>query len=254
MKTIAVLNLKGGVGKTTISVNLSAALAELGNKVLLVDVDPQNDLTQFLGLDPARVKGVGYLLTADLPFRSVVRRYKNKFDFLPAGKKLKELELSLSRFYRKDRGFSLLLKNAFQRSKLDYDFIIFDCPPYVGLLNYNVLTYVENVILPTQCQYLSFEGSRRTVFFVHKIKALYNRHLKIAAVVPTMYDARNKVSRYAIDRLRKTFDGKLTRTIIRVNVSLAEAPAFGKTIFEYKPKSRGAKDFWDLAHEMLVKI
>lgn len=254
MKTVAVLNLKGGVGKTTLSVNLGDALSRLGYRVLLLDMDPQNDLTLFLGLDPAQLKGIEYFLTADMKFESLVRSYNGKFDFLPSGKKLKELEMSLSRHFRKEKKFSYLLKNAIFNAQQDYDYIIVDCPPYVGLLNFNALTFVNNLVVPIQCQHLSLQGSRRTVFFFHKMKALYNPDLKMAAIIPVMYDARNKLSDKVVEKLKKTYNGLLTETKVRVNISLAEAPGYNRTIFDYKPQSRGAKDFNKLALEMAAKI
>ncbi|HFE64796.1 hypothetical protein B1H10_08135 [candidate division KSB1 bacterium 4484_188] len=252
MITIAILNLKGGVGKTTISMNLGAALSRLGKKVLLVDMDSQNDLTQNLGLNPATTKGVEFLITNDIPLKMLLEKYDENLHFIPSGKKLKELELSLSKLYKKKPKSNYLLKYMFNQYHLDYDYVIFDCANTTGLLNFNVLTLVKNVFIPVQCHMLGLRGSKRTLFFVNKIEALYNSGLRIAGIIPAMYDARNSLSGRVIKEMEKTYDGLVLNTKIRVNVSLAESPAFGKTIFDYKPHSRGAQDFHDLANEVLV--
>ncbi len=254
MNTISVLSLKGGVGKTTVTVNLGAALSLKGYRVLMVDMDPQNDLTQFLGEDPKQIKGVEYLLTADMTFPMILKRYRDQFDILPAGKKLKELEISLSKNYPREKKFAYLLKDAFRSCPSAYDYVLFDSPPYAGLLNYNILAYSENLLIPVQSQYLGLNGARRTMFLYHKIRSLYNTTLRITAVLPVMYDARNKLSGVALEKMKNGFTKYLSDTVIRQNVSLAEAPAYHKTIFDYKPNSRGAQDFKKLAEEIASKL
>jgi chromosome partitioning protein len=250
MKKIAVLSLKGGVGKTTLSTNLGAALCNKGHRVLLIDMDPQNSLTETLGQEPATIKGIEFLLTGDLRFYEVLKCYDQKIDFLPSGKRLKDLEIWIATHHEKDPRFTSLLTEALENFQNRYDYIIIDCPPHAGLLNYNALSYANHLVIPVQCQHMGVEGARRTIYFFHKIKSRYNPDLKISALVPVMHDGRNKVSGMVVDELSKSFDGLLTKTMIRVNVSLAEAPAFQKTIFDYKPSSRGAKDFSALADEI----
>lgn len=252
MITIAVINLKGGVGKTTIAMNLGAALSKMGKKVLLIDMDTQNDLTQNMGLNPATTKGVEFFITDDIPLKKLLKKYDENLHFIPSGKKLKELELSLSKLYRKKPKSNYLFKYMFNKHHLQYDYVIVDCANTPGLLNYNVLTFVNNVFIPVQCQVLGVRGSKRTLFFVNKIEALYNPNLKIAGVIPAMYDARNRLSDFVVKEMEKTYNGLVLNTRIRVNVSLAEAPAYGKTIFDYKPYSRGARDFQDLANEVMM--
>jgi len=255
MKAFAVLSLKGGVGKTTVTLNLGAALGAAGRKVLLIDLDPQHDLTQSLGIDAFRIKGVEFLLEKDLKFEEVLHLYNENLHVLPAGKKLKKLELSLSNLFvkAKDSYFCNLLRNALEEKKDRYDYILIDCPPAGGFLTVNALTFAENVLIPVQCHYLGFESIKKTFSLISKIRRFNNPRVKAAAVIPVMHDARNKISGIIINRLKSSFNGTLSSSIIRVNVSLAEAPAFGKTIFDYKPDSRGAEDFRQLAAEILSK-
>ncbi|GAB4377574.1 MAG: sporulation initiation inhibitor protein Soj [Calditrichia bacterium] len=252
---IAILSLKGGVGKTTIALNLGAALSRLGKRVLLVDLDPNNDLTLNLGLEPTQIKGVEYFITADIPFEGVVVNCQDNLDILPAGKRLKEQEISLYGLYKKEPEYSYnLLKQAFEQSDIHYDFIIVDCAPNAGILNHNSLVFAENILIPIQCHNLAVHGSQRTVFFVHKIKVHYNSNLRIIGVVPSMFDRRNKLSEKVLAELKAAYNNLVTETIIRVNIALAEAPAFGKPIFDYRANSRGAEDFTQLATELLQKL
>lgn len=251
MKTIAIVSLKGGVGKTTLVVNLGAALSAQGKSVLLVDLDPQQDLSQNLGMEATSIKGIEYLLTADLEFDTILQRYNGKFHFLPAGKKLKETELLLARAFHKMSNAPFLLRQALDKISPLYDYILIDCPPSPGMLSINALTFVNHVYIPVQCQPMGFRGSKRTVFFIHKIRAFYNRELQIDAVIPTMFDVRNKLSKAILKELQDSFDQRTTKSIIRVNIALAEAPAFGQTIFDYNPNCRGASDFKQLAAEIL---
>lgn len=255
MHAFAVVSLKGGVGKTTLVINLGAALSASGRKVLLVDLDPQHDLTQSLGIDAFRFKGVEFLLEKDLKFEEVLHVYNQNLHVLPAGKKLKKLELSLSNMFvkGKDSYFCSLLRNALEKDKERYDYILIDCPPAGGFLTMNALTFADNVLIPVQCHYLGFESIKRTFSLISKVRCFNNPRLKAAAVIPVMHDARNKISGVIIERLKSTFNGTLSSSIIRINVALAEAPAFGKTIFDYKPDSRGAEDFRQLAAEIMTR-
>ncbi len=253
MKTFAILSLKGGVGKTTLGINLGAALSLRGKRVLLIDFDPQHDLTTSLGMDPLTIKGVEFLLERDLDFEEVRVSYRDNLDVIPAGSKLKEMELSFSNLFvkAKDSYFCHLLRNVMQPVEHRYDVVLLDCPPAVGFLTINALTYVEGIILPVQCQHLGYESLKCTVSLIRKIKRFNNPDLQIAAVVPMMYDVRNRLSGAIVERLSRFFNGALTQTRIRVNVALAEAPAFGLTIFDYRPNSHGAEDFSRLADEIL---
>ena len=253
METIALFNLKGGVGKTTLTANLGAAFSSFGKKVLLIDIDPQQNLTQNLGVNPMRVDGIEDFLAGKRSFEEVVKSYRGKFDFITAGKGLRDLEISLAANYHKDAKTGDFFRRAFAKVPLDYDYLIIDCPPSVNLLTTNALSFVKRVFVPVQCQHFALHGSKKTVSFVYKIKAFYNPGLSISAIIPVMYDRRNKLSDSIIKRLENMFRDKLTKTKISVNVALAESPGFGKTIFDYKPNSRGAKDIRNLAVEIMER-
>ncbi|RMG64392.1 MAG: ParA family protein [Calditrichaeota bacterium] len=250
VRTIAVFNLKGGVGKTTLAVNLGAALQLMGKRVLLVDLDPQHDLTMYLGVNPAQLKGVEYFITRDLKFAEIVRSYNHRFDFLPSGKKLRDLEDLMSALYVNYKKMNFLIRDAFLHIEQQYDYIIFDCPPAGGQLTINALSYVQDVFLPVQCQFLALRGSKKALFLIYRVKTLFNPALRLGAVIPVMYDPRNRLSSVIVEKLHNAYGDYLTDTKIRINVSLAEAPGFGKTIFDYKPFSRGAQDFKKLAREV----
>lgn len=255
MIALAVVSLKGGVGKTTLAVNLGSALSLMERRVLLVDLDPQNDLTRSLGYDSFQIKGIEYLLEKKLAFDDVVIPYNESLHVLPGGKKLKGMELSLSNMFVKaqDTYFCYLLKSVIEPQQERYDYVIIDCPPTAGFLTMNALACASEVIMPVQCQYLGFEAIKRTISLISKVRKFSNREVRASTVVPVMYDARSRLSRLIIDKLADTFNGTLTHTKIRVNTSLAEAPAHGQTIFEYKPRSRGAVDHLRLAQEVIQK-
>lgn len=256
MKALAILSMKGGVGKTTVTVNLGAALNALGRKVLLVDMDSQHDLTLSLGIDAFRIKGIEFLLEKDLKFEDIVKEYSENLHILPAGKKLKKLELSLSTMMVKARDsyFSFLLKNGLEKVKDNYDYILVDCPPSGGFLTVNALSFADNVLIPVQCQFLGYEATKKTVSFLSQIKKFNNPNVKPSTVVPIMYDPRNSLSNQILDKLKSSFNGCLTGSIIRINIALAEAPAYGKTILDYKPHSHGAEDFLSLAREIISRF
>lgn len=256
MKAFAILSMKGGVGKTTVTVNLGAALSALGRRVLLVDMDSQHDLTQSLGIDAYQIKGIEFLLEKDLKFEDIVKEYGENLHVLPAGKKLKKLELSLSTMMVKARDsyFSYLLKSSLEKVQDNYDYILVDCPPTSGFLTVNALSFADNVLIPVQCQFLGYEATKKTISFISQIKKFNNPHVKPSTVVPIMYDPRNNLSNLVLDKLKNSFNGNLTGTIIRVNIALAEAPAYGKTILDYRPHSRGAGDFLSLAREIIGRF
>ena len=165
MESFAIISLKGGVGKTTMTCNLGAALAQLGKKALLIDLDPQTDLTRSVGIDAFQTKGVEYLLERDLKFNDVVKTVSENLDILPASKKLKAMELSLSNIFvkAKDNYFCYLLKNVVEPQKNRYDYVLIDCPPSSGFLTINALAFVKNILVPVECQFLGFESTKRTL-------------------------------------------------------------------------------------------
>ena len=255
MKTIAVTNLKGGVGKTTVSVNLGAALAKEGKRVLLVDLDPQANLTDHLGINFREVRGVETFLENKISFRDTKLTYEENLDILPAGKDLAKLETALQNMPPAKASRYLMIKNVFeaQRFIYQYDFIILDCPPSLGFLSINALSYVSKVFVPVQCHYFALKGLGKILALIDIVKQKYNRDLRIGAVIPVMYDKRNKASEFVIGQLREHFGNRLTEAKIRVNIALAESPRFGKTIFDYRANSAGAEDFKSLASEIVKR-
>jgi chromosome partitioning protein len=255
METIAVLSLKGGVGKTTLTINFAATLCGMGKRVLIVDSDPQCNLTHFFGLDPITLKGYEFLLTADFLFDKLFYQYNKFLHILPAGRKLKELELSITQKYNEKKWlWHALTEVAFKDIEINYDYILIDCPAYAGLLSINALNYVKNVFIPVQCQYLSLHGLKKSIIFIKKIKKFYNPPLRNPVVIPTMFDRRDNHSYFMLSELRRLYYDSVSETVIRYNVSLSQAAIYNKTIFEYKPKSRGAEDFKKLGKEIVEKL
>jgi chromosome partitioning protein len=255
MIPIAILNLKGGVGKTTLTVNLGASISKLGNRVLLMDMDPQNDLSKFLGTNPLNEKGIEFLLTGDFDFNSILKTYNENLFYLPSGRRLKDLEQNLKFCLKKETNYWYsLLKSSFLNFNSEFDYLLIDCPPNIGLLNINVLNYVTYVIIPTQCHYLGLDRLKNTIMFIKKIKMFQNDRLKILAIVPVMYDGRTKIAQLSMQKLKKVYKKYVTNSYINTNVSLAEAPIHNKTVLDYRPKSRGAKDFNNLAEEITQKF
>ncbi|MGH1364620.1 MAG: ParA family protein [Calditrichia bacterium] len=252
MKTIAVTNLKGGVGKTTVSINLGAALSRLGKRVLLVDLDPQANLTEHLGTDFRKVPGVERFIDGRSPFADVCINYAENLDFLPAGRDLAKLETVLYNTHPTKAIRYFKLHNAFTKAKLDYDYLIIDCPPSLGFLTINALSFVNEVFVPVQCHYLALRGLGKILALVEVIKKKYNPELTVGKMVPVMYDKRNKMSEYVIGQLESHFNGRVTKAKIRTNIALAESPRYGKTIFDYQSSSHGAKDFDALAKEIVA--
>ncbi len=256
MKAFAILSLKGGVGKTTVVGNLGGALSMLGKKVLLIDLDPHNDLTYCHGVDPFQIKGVEFLLEKDLKFSDVVIEKSDNLHLLPGGKKLKNLELSLSNIFvkAKDTYFCYLLRNLLKPLENEYDYVLIDCPPAAGFLTINALVCVENVMMPVQCQYLGLEATKKTMSLISRVRKFNKLNRQSLTVVPTMYDVRNRLSGKVVEKLHQQFEDAVTETRLRVNVALAEAPAYGQSIFEYCPDSHGARDFLSLAGEIIQKF
>lgn len=253
MKTVAVTNLKGGVGKTTVAVNLGAALAREGKRVLLVDLDPQANLTDHLGINFREVTGVEALLEKKAAFRDARLQYWENLDIIPAGKELAKLETVLQNMPPTKSTRYYIIKSAFEQAGLDYDYLFVDCPPSLGFLTINALAYVSKVFVPVQCHYFALRGLGKMLALVDIVKQKYNRDLRIGAVIPVMYDKRNNASQFVIDQLKDHFGNRLTGSKIRINIALAESPRYGKTIFEYQVNSAGAEDFKGLAREILQK-
>jgi len=247
-KVIAVVNQKGGVGKSTTSVNLGAGLAELGESVLLVDIDPQGNGTSGLGIDKSEIELTIYdvLIEGEEIVNAIISTTNKGLDLLPANIELAGAEIELvSIISREGR-----LKKAIQPIKDNYDYIIIDCPPSLGLLTLNALTAADRIIVPIQCEYYALEGLGQLMQTIELVRKNLNEDLKLDGVVLTMYDARTNLAQQVIDEVKEYFDDLVYSAIIPRNVRLSEAPSFGQPITTYSPGSSGAKAYRKLAKEV----
>ena len=247
---VVVANQKGGVGKTTTSINLAYALACLNQEVLLVDFDPQGNAGSGLGVTVEDgEKSVYHLLTKVAPFDQVVRQTSNEFlDVLPACKDLAGAEVELVNV----RGRENMLRDALAPIRDMYKFIIIDCPPSLGLLTLNAMMAADSVITPVQCEYYAMEGLAHFMGTVNKIKQFLHPKLQMDGVL-TMYDSHLNLAKQVREEVSRYFGDKIYKTPIPRNIRLAEAPSFGQAIFDYEPACRGAEAYIKLAVEFLVR-
>ena len=248
-RIIAIANQKGGVGKTTTSVNLSACLAHVGKKVLLIDTDPQGNATSGVGINKGDVQKCIYdILIDDADFHEVILTTKvENLDIIPATISLAGAEIELvSTISREVR-----MKHAIQGVKEQYDYIIIDCPPSLGLLTINALTASDSILIPVQCEYYALEGLSQLLSTIRLVQKHLNEHLTIDGVLLTMFDARTNLGIQVIEEVKKYFQDKVYRTIIPRNVRLSEAPSHGEPIIVYDSRSRGAEVYLELAKEVV---
>ena len=248
-RTIAIANQKGGVGKTTTAINLSAALAEKGKKVLTIDLDPQGNTTSGLGIDKNNCKYTVYELMLDeCSIKQCIR--SNIYDnlcLIPSNVYLSAAEIELIGV--KDKEY--ILKNEVEWIKDDFDYIIIDCPPSLNMLTVNGMTTADSVIVPIQCEYYALEGLSQLLHTINLVKERLNPRLTIEGVVFTMYDARTNLSLQVVENVKNNLNQQIYKTIIPRNVKLAEAPSYGLPITIYDGKSAGAESYRQLAQEVI---
>lgn len=250
-RIIAVANQKGGVGKTTTAINLSATLAEKGKKVLVVDVDPQGNTTSGLGVEKNNLDNTIYQLIigrSTLNETLIVDLYDN-LSIIPSNINLAGAEIELIGIEEKE----YILKNEIDKIKDQYDFIIIDCPPSLNVLTVNAMTTADTILVPIQCEYYALEGLAQLIHTINLVKKRLNPTLEIEGVVFTMYDARTNLSLQVVEDVKDNLDQNIYKTIIPRNVRLAEAPSHGLPINIYDNKSAGAESYRDLADEVINK-
>ncbi|MDR9457467.1 MAG: AAA family ATPase [Salegentibacter sp.] len=250
-KIIAIANQKGGVGKTTTSVNLAASLGVLEKKVLLIDADPQANATSGLGIDVEEVEfGTYQLLEHSIsPEEAILQTSSPNLDIIPAHIDLVAIEIELVDQENRES----MLKKAITPLKEKYDYILIDCAPSLGLLTLNALTAADSVVIPIQCEYFALEGLGKLLNTIKSVQKIHNNKLDIEGLLLTMYDSRLRLSNQVVEEVQKHFGEMVFDTIIQRNVRLSEAPSYGESIINYDAGSKGASNYLSLAHEIIKK-
>ena len=250
-RVLAITNQKGGVGKTTTSINLAASLVTAGRRVLLVDLDPQGNATMGSGIDKRRLKATVYqVLLGEASISSVrVRSQSGGFDVIPANRELAGAEIEMVDLAERETR----LKTALDDIRDQYDFVLIDCPPALNLLTVNGLCAANAVVIPMQCEYYALEGLSDLVQTIKKVRLNLNTDLEIEGLLRTMYDPRNMLAQQVSDQLQQHFGDKVYRTVIPRNIRLAEAPSHGLPVLNFDRQSKGALAYLALAGEMLGK-
>ncbi|MCH4553757.1 MULTISPECIES: ParA family protein [Aestuariibaculum] len=250
-KIIAIANQKGGVGKTTTSINLAASLGVLEKKVLLIDADPQANATSGIGMDVESVEIGTYQLLehSHAPKEAIIKTDTPNLDIIPAHIDLVAIEIEL--VDKEQREY--MLKKALVDIKNDYDYIIIDCAPSLGLLTLNALTAADSVIIPIQCEYFALEGLGKLLNTIKSVQKIHNKELDIEGLLLTMYDSRLRLSNQVVEEVQKHFNDMVFQTIIQRNVRLSEAPSYGESIINYDAASKGATNYLSLAKEIINK-
>ena len=249
-RIIAIANQKGGVGKTTTAINLSACLAEAGKKVLTIDLDPQGNTTSGLGIDKDELENTVYELMLD---ECSIKESMKKTDIenltiIPANVNLAGAEIELLDVKEKE----YVLKNSVDYIQDDFDFIIIDCPPSLNMLTINSMTTANTILVPIQCEFFALDGLSQLIYTVNLIRKQLNRLLTIEGIVFTMYDSRTNLSMQVVDNVKQNLNQHIYNTIIPRNVRLAESPSYGMPIIAYDPRSAGAEHYMMLADEVIA--
>ena len=250
-RIIAIANQKGGVGKTTTAINLSASLASLGKKVLALDLDPQGNMTSGLGVDKDQVENSVYdLIIGQTGIEECIcKEVIENLDVLPSNINLSAAEIELIGVENKE----YIIRNEMEKVKERYDFVIIDCPPALSMLTINAMTTADSVLVPIRCEYYALEGLSQLIHTINLVQERLNPALVIEGVVFTMYDARTNLSLQVVENVKDNLDQTIYKTIIPRNIRLAEAPSYGMPINLYDPKSTGAESYLLLAEEVIHK-
>ena len=248
-KTIAIANQKGGVGKSTTSINLSACLAEKGKKVLVIDTDPQGNTTSGFGIDKNNLDNTIYeLILSECSISDcIIKNVIENISIMPANVNLAAAEIELIGIEKKE----YILKNEVDYIKEDYDFIIIDCPPSLNMLTINAMTTADSVLVPIQCEYYALEGLSQLIHTINLVKERLNPDLDMEGAVFTMYDARTNLSTQVVENVKQNLNQRIYSTLIPRNIRLAEAPSHGMPINLYDAKSAGAEAYLQLAEEVI---
>jgi chromosome partitioning protein len=249
-RIFVVANQKGGVGKTSIAVNLAASLAHYGKRVLLVDLDPQGNATTGSGVDKSACDATVYgVLLGEYPVARALRRCEGGYDIVPSNRELAGAEVELIAIERRE----FRLRDAIRPSAADYDFVVIDCPPALNMLTVNGFAAADAVIIPMQCEYYALEGLSDLVGTLRKVKQNLNPGIEIEALVRTMYDPRSTLTIQVSDELKRHYGDKVFDTVIPRNIRIAEAPSFGKPVLLHDPASKGALAHLQFARELLAR-